>query len=90
MNLPANWKFVAGWICLILSLCCTAVLWTLPFSGLPVKTIATGVFAAVLTGKTLFATAIYLLGKKIIDQLKQRFFGRKKSADAPLSEDNDQ
>jgi hypothetical protein len=89
MNLPANWKPVVGWICLILSLCCTTVFWTLPFSGLSATVIGTGVLAAMLTGKTLFGISIYLLGKKYIDQLKARFLGRKKKEETPPSEDND-
>jgi hypothetical protein len=89
MNLPANWKPVVGWICLILSLCCTTVFWTLPFSGLSKTLIATGVLSAMLTGKTLFGISIYLLGKKYIDQLKARFLGIKKKEETPPSEDND-
>lgn len=89
MNLPANWKPVVGWICLILSLCCTTVFWTLPFSGLSVTAIGTGILAAMITGKTLFGISVYLLGKKYIDQLKSRFFGRKKKDDTPPLEDND-
>jgi hypothetical protein len=89
MNLPTNWKPIVGWICLILSLSCTAVFWILPFSGLSVGTIAAGIMAAMLTGKALFGISIYLLGKKYIDKLKSRFFGRKKTEDIPPLGDND-
>jgi hypothetical protein len=89
MNLPTNWKPIVGWICLILSLCCTAVFWILPFSGWSVSAIAAGIMAAMLTGKFLLATSVYLLGKKYIDQLKSRFLGRKKTEDIPtLGENN--
>jgi hypothetical protein len=90
MNLPDNWKPKVGWICLILSVFCPAIYLTLPFSGLPIGTIATGVLVAVITGKILFALAIYLLGKKYIDQLKSRFFGRKKTAGKPSLGENDE
>jgi uncharacterized membrane protein YoaK (UPF0700 family) len=88
MNIPAHLKPVIGWTCLILSLCCTAVFWILPFSGLSVGAIAGGIMTAMLTGKTLLAISVYLLGKKYVDQLKSRFFGRKKTEDKPPLEDN--
>jgi hypothetical protein len=83
MNLPTHWKTIVGWTSLILSLCCTAVFWTLPFSGWSVGAIASGILAAMLTGKALFAIAIYFLGKKYVDQLKNRFFRRKKTEETP-------
>ena len=89
MNIPTNWKPIAGWICLILSVFCTATYLTLPFSGFSVGTIATGIVVAMIMGKILFASAIYLLGKKYIDQLKRRLLGRKKTEDTPPSGDND-
>jgi hypothetical protein len=89
MNLPSNWKPIAGWICLVLSVCCTATYLSLPFSGFSLGTIATGVLVAMVMGKILFASAIFLLGKKYIDQLKARFLGRKKTAETPPFEDND-
>jgi hypothetical protein len=89
MNLSARWKTIIGWTSLALSLCCTAVFWIMPFSGLSVGAIAAGIAAAMLTGKCLLAIAVYFLGKKYIDQLKNRFFGRKKSAETPILEDDD-
>jgi hypothetical protein len=89
MNLPANWKTIAGWSCLLLSVCCTATYLTLPFSGFAVGTIATGVVIAMIMGKILFASSIYFLGKKYMDQLKNRLLGRKKTEDAPSFGDND-
>jgi hypothetical protein len=88
MNLPANWKTVIGWTSLVLSLCCTAVFWTLPFMGLSVGQVAAGIMTAMLTGKCLLAVAAYFLGKKYIDQLKTRFLGRKKTVESPPVEDN--
>jgi F0F1-type ATP synthase assembly protein I len=89
MNIPANWKPIIGWTCLILSLCCTAVFWILPFSGWSVSTIAGGIMAAMLTGKTLLAISVYFLGKKYVDQLKSRFLGRKKAVEKTPLGDND-
>jgi hypothetical protein len=89
MTIPAHLKPIIGWICLILSLCCTAVFWILPFSGWSVSSIAAGIMTAMLTGKFLLATSVYLLGKKYVDQLKSRFLGRKKAVDTPPLGDND-
>ena len=89
MNLPTNWKPIVGWICLILSLCCTTVFWTLPFSGLSVGVIAAGIMAAMLTGKALLGISVYLLGKKYIDRLKSRFLGKKKTDDTPAAVEKD-
>jgi membrane-anchored glycerophosphoryl diester phosphodiesterase (GDPDase) len=89
MNLPSNWKTIAGWACLLLSVCCTATYLTLPFSGFAGQTIVTGVAIAMIMGKILFASAIYFLGKKYVDQLKNRLLGRKKTEDAPSFGDND-
>jgi membrane protein DedA with SNARE-associated domain len=89
MNIPANWKTIAGWACLLLSICCTATYLTLPFSGFAVETKATGVVIAMILGKILFASSVYLLGKKYMDQLKNRLLGRKKTEDVPSLGDND-
>ena len=87
MNLPTNWKPIVGWTCLILSLCCTAVFWIVPFLGWSVGAAATGILAAMLTGKTLFAISVFLLGKKYIDQLKARFFRRKKTEEKIMNDE---
>lgn len=89
MNLPTNWKPIAGWICLILSVCCMATYMTLPFSGLSLGTIAKGVITAMILGKVLFFSAVYLLGKPYMNQLKSRFLGRKKTDETPTLGDND-
>ena len=67
------WKTSLGWILLALSLCCTAVVFSLPFSDMPVRKITVGVAAAMITGKSLFAVSAMLLGKPVLEQLKKRF-----------------
>lgn len=75
------WKTKLGWLSLGLSLCCTAVVFSLPFSDLPTKKIVAGVAAAMLTGKGLFALSIIILGKPVIEKLKGQFRFWKKDAD---------
>ncbi len=67
------WKTKIGWLLLALSLCCTALVFSLPFSDMPVKKVTIGVAAAMITGKGLFAVSAMLLGKPVIEQLKRRF-----------------
>lgn len=73
------WKTKLGWLLLALSLCCTALVFSLPFSDMPVRKITVGVAAAMITGKSLFAVSAMLLGKPVLEQLKNRFrFWKKK------------
>ncbi|MCC6283145.1 MAG: transporter suffix domain-containing protein [Saprospiraceae bacterium] len=73
------WKTKIGWLLLALSLCCTALVFSLPFSDMPVRKITVGVAAAMITGKSLFAVSAMLLGKPVLEQLKNRFrFWKKK------------
>ena len=67
------WKTKIGWLLLALSLCCTALVFSLPFSDMSLKKITVGVAAAMITGKSLFAVSAILLGKPVIEQLKNRF-----------------
>jgi hypothetical protein len=74
------WKTKIGWLLLALSLCCTALVFSLPFSDMSLKKITVGVAAAMITGKSLFAVSAILLGKPVIEQLKNRFrFWEKKN-----------
>lgn len=67
------WKTKIGWLLLALSLCCTALVFSLPFSDMSLRKITVGVAAAMITGKSLFAVSAILLGKPVIEQLKNRF-----------------
>jgi hypothetical protein len=67
------WKTKIGWLLLALSLCCTALVFSLPFFDMPVRKITVGVAAAMITGKSLFAVSAMLLGKPVLEQLKNRF-----------------
>jgi len=67
------WKTKLGWLLLALSLCCTVLVFSLPFTDMPVKKITISVAAAMITGKSLFAVSAILLGKPVIEQLKNRF-----------------
>ena len=62
------WKTKIGWLLLALSLCCTALVFSLPFSDMSLKKITVGVAAAMITGKSLFAVSAILLGKPVIEQ----------------------
>lgn len=74
-----NWKTSLGWFTLGLSLCCTVLVYSFPFFDIPVKKMTVGMAAAMITGKGLFATSAMLLGKPVLDQLKQKLrFWKKK------------
>jgi hypothetical protein len=74
-----NWKTTLGWLLLALSLCCTAVVFSFPFSSFSLQTKAVGIGTAMIVGKGLFAVSVIILGKPVIEKLKSRFrfWGRK-------------
>jgi multidrug transporter EmrE-like cation transporter len=67
------WKTTLGWFTLILSVCCTVLVYSFPFFDMPVKKMTVGMAAAMITGKGLFAASAMLLGKPVLEQLKRRF-----------------
>ncbi|MFN4255708.1 MAG: transporter suffix domain-containing protein [Saprospiraceae bacterium] len=67
-----NWKTTLGWLLLGLSLCCTAIVFSLPFSSFSLQTKAVGIGAAMIVGKGLFAASVVILGRPVIGRLKSR------------------
>jgi multisubunit Na+/H+ antiporter MnhB subunit len=66
-------KKYIGFLILALSLVCTVIVFSIPFSNWDLKWKTIGIASAMVTGKVLFGISVPILGKPVINSLKQKF-----------------